>query len=75
MKQILLILLVFVAGCAANASSTTTSGDPTFKSLTDAQAYYDKLEQQQKRMLANFPSIRRAPCPPEPGQVPAPMQP
>lgn len=74
MKPILLILFVFVAGCAANAGSTT-SGDLTFKSLTDAQAYYDKLEQQQKRMLANFPSIRRAPCPPEPGQVPTPTQP
>lgn len=75
MKQWSLVVLVLLAGCAEGGSPTTTGGDMTFKSLTDAQAYYDKLEQQQKRMLANFPSIRRAPCPPEPGQVPTPMQP
>jgi hypothetical protein len=67
------IAFVALAGCASNAPSsggTSTAADPTFRSLTDAQAYYDKLEQQQRKMLANFPSIKRAPCPPEPGQIP-----
>ena len=73
MKYVLLAVIVIVAGCAATGGSA--SGDPTFKSLTDAQAYYDRLEQQQKKMLANFPSIRRAPCPPEPGQLPGTPQP
>ena len=73
MKGGLCIILVALAGCASNAPSsggTSTAADPTFRSLTDAQAYYDKLEQQQRKMLANFPSIKRAPCPPEPGQIP-----
>ena len=68
----LLGFILVAAGCAqGGGGATTTASDPTFKSLTDAQAYYDRLEQQQRKMLANFPSIKRAPCPPEPGLVPA----
>ena len=74
MKYLLLTVLLITAGCVAG-NSASAPGDPTFKSLTDAQAYYDRLEQQQKKMLANFPSIRRAPCPPEPGQMPSTPQP
>jgi len=74
MKYLLLAVLLATAGCAATGGASS-SGDPTFKSLTDAQAYYDRLEQQQKKMLANFPSIRRSPCPPEPGQIPSTPQP
>ena len=73
MKYLLLAGLLATVGCAAPGGSSSTPADPTFKSLTDAQAYYDRLEQQQKKMLANFPKIRRAPCPPEPGQIPAPQ--
>lgn len=74
MKHFLLAVLLVTAACAPT-SGASSSGDPTFKSLTDAQAYYDRLEQQQKKMLANFPSIRRSPCPPEPGQMPSAPQP
>jgi hypothetical protein len=71
MKHIWLIMVFLTAGCASSGSGAPTTGvDPTFKSLTDAQAYYDRLEQQQRKLLANFPSIKRAPCPPEPGQLP-----
>ena len=73
MKYFLLAVVLVTAGCAATTGPPP--GDPTFKSLTDAQAYYDRLEQQQKKMLANFPSIRRSPCPPEPGQIPSTPQP
>jgi hypothetical protein len=73
MKYILLTVWLVAAGCAATGGAPSQA-DPTFKSLTDAQAYYDRLEQQQKKMLANFPSIRRAPCPPEPGQIPSTPQ-
>ncbi|HET7058923.1 MAG TPA: hypothetical protein VFI05_09325 [Nitrospiraceae bacterium] len=72
MKYFLLAVVLVTAGCAATTGPSP--GDPTFKSLTDAQAYYDRLEQQQKKMLANFPSIRRSPCPPEPGQMPSTPQ-
>jgi len=62
--------LLMLCSCATTPPAST--GDPSFKSLADAQAYYDKLEQQQRKMLANFPSIVRAPCPSEPGLVPEP---
>jgi len=73
MKYLVLAVLLATTGCVATATPSSSS-DPTFKSLTDAQAYYDRLEQQQKKMLANFPSIRRSPCPPEPGQIPSAPQ-
>jgi hypothetical protein len=77
MKHVFLLGLLVLAGCASNGTpppATTTAADPTFRSLTEAQAYYDRLEQQQKKLLANFPSIRREPCPLEPGLVPGTPQ-
>jgi hypothetical protein len=72
MKHLWLVVLLVTGGCASSPSSPS-GGDPTFRSLTEAQAYYDRLEQQQRKMLTNFPSIKRAPCPPEP-RLPEPGQ-
>lgn len=74
MRYFLLAVFLVMTGCVASSGNPSSPEDPTFKSLTEAQAYYDRLEQQQKKMLANFPSIRRAPCPPEPGQIPSSPQ-
>lgn len=69
MKYVGAFVLLVLSGCVTNPGGST-AGDPSFRSLADAQAYYDKLEQQQRKMLANFPSIKRALCPQEPGQLP-----